>query len=80
MDAVPFGQGLDTHPVQVIPDKLVHLGGSEKSLSRLDSPHNRPPIVPRSATLGPSIDLVDASQQTVDQGFCLRGRVAERAT
>ena len=80
VDAIPFGQGLDTHPGQVVTDKLVHLGGSEKSLSRLDSPHDWPPIVPRSATLGSCGHLVDAPQQAVDQGSCLGGRVAERAT
>lgn len=80
VDAIPFGQGLDTHPRQVVTDKLVHLGGSEKSLSRLDSPHDGPPIVPRSATLGSCGHLVDAPQQAVDQGFCLGGGVAERAT
>ncbi len=80
VDAIPFGQGLDTHPPQVVTDKLVHLGGSEKSLSRLDSPHDGPPIVPRSATLGSCGHLVDAPQQAVDQGFCLGGGVAERAT
>lgn len=62
VDAIPFGQGLDTHPGQVVTDKLVHLGGSEKSLSRLDSPHDRPPIVPRSATLGSCGHLVDTPQ------------------
>lgn len=45
-----------------IVDKLVHLGGSKKSLSRLDSPHDRSPIAPRSATLGSRGHLVDAPQ------------------
>lgn len=80
VDAVPFGQRLDAHPGQVVTDERVHLGGGEKSLSRLDSPHDGPPIIPRSAALGPLRDLVNASQKAVDQGSCLWGRVAERAT
>ena len=59
VDAIPFGQRLDTHPGQVVTDELVHLGGGEKSLSRLDSPHNRVTIVLRSGILGTSRDLVD---------------------
>jgi hypothetical protein len=31
-------------------------------LSRLDCPHDRPPIVSRSATLGPCGHLVDTAQ------------------
>lgn len=71
VDAVPLSESLHTHPGQVIADERVHLGGGEKSLSRLDSPHHRAAIVPRSGVLGPSGDRVDPTVQAVDQGFRL---------
>lgn len=69
MDAVPLGQCLDDHPGQVVADERIYLGGGEKSLSRLDSPHNKATIVPRSGALGTPRDLVDPTIQAVDQGF-----------
>lgn len=59
VDAVPLSKRLDTHPDQVVADEGVHLGGGEKSLSRLDSPHNGATIVLRSVTLGTFGDRVD---------------------
>ena len=80
VDAVPLSKSLHTHPGQVVTDERVHLSGGEKSLSRLDSPHNRAAIVPRSSTLRPSRDRVDPTVQAVDQGFRLGGGVAKRTT
>jgi len=71
VDAVPLGEGLDAHSSQVVADERVHLGGGEKSLSRLDSPHNEATSVLRSGILGTSRDLVDPTVEAVDQGFCL---------
>ena len=59
VDTVPLGEGLDAHPGQVVADERIHLGGGEKSLSRLDSPHDGATIVLRSGILGTSGDLVD---------------------
>ena len=59
VDAVPLSECLDAHPGEVVADERVHLGGGEKSLSRLDSPHNGATIVLRSGILGASRDLVD---------------------
>ncbi len=59
LDAVPLSERLDAHPGEGVADEHGHLGRSEKSLSRLDSPHNRAKIVLRSGTLGMSRDLVD---------------------
>ncbi len=59
MDAVPLSERLDAHPGQVVADEGVHLGGGEKSMSRLDSPLNRATIILRSGILGTSRDLVD---------------------
>ncbi|WP_241249031.1 hypothetical protein [Agrococcus sp. KRD186] len=58
---------------------MTHTQRRRASLSRLDSPHDWPPIVPRSATQGTPRDLVDPTINAVDQGHCLRGGVAERA-
>ena len=80
VDTIPLCQCLDAHPGQVVTDELVHFGSGEKSLSRLDSPHDRPPIIPRGVTLGPPGHVVDTPQQAVDQGFRLGGGVAERTT
>jgi hypothetical protein len=46
-------------PARESPTSTATSDGSEKSLSRLDSPHNRAKIVLRSGTLGMSRDLVD---------------------
>ena len=51
--AVTLRERLHTHPGQVVTDERVHLDGSEKSLSRLDSPHNKTPSIPHSAAFGP---------------------------
>ena len=80
VDAVPLSERLDAHPGQVAADERVHLGGGEKSLSRLDSPHDRATIVLRSGSLGTPRDLVDPTIQAVDKGFRLGGGVAKRAT
>lgn len=80
VNAEPLSESLHTHPGQVTTDERVHLDGGEKSLSRLDSPHNRTPMVPHGTTPDPPGDLVDPTIQAVDQGLRLGGGVAEPAT
>lgn len=80
VDAVLLRQLQNARPGLVVGDQVVDLGGGEKSLNRLDSPHDRAAMVPRGGILEPVGDPVDPTVQAPDQRVSLRGEVAERAT
>lgn len=80
VDAVLLRQLQDARTGLVVGDQVIDLGGGEKSLNRLDSPHDGAPMVSRGSILGPVGAPVDPTVQASDQRVGLRREVAKRAT
>lgn len=59
VDAIPIGKLQDPNSGLIVSDQAVDLGGSEKSLNRLDFADHRPSRVPNRAVCrvpGPTVD------------------------